>query len=152
MHQGTSLVVQWLRLRAPSAGGLGSIPGRGTRSHMLQLKILHASTKNGHSQINKIIKKKKKKKMHRESSGKFNFKSPGRLMLAKTTVAVKIPCWWKCGDLGHWKCLSASVPICTSVYHVCGLWPGDPTLRTNTWEIIIQRHVWTSTFLSWCFY
>ena len=30
-----------LRLHVPSPGGLGSIPGRGTRSHMLQLKILH---------------------------------------------------------------------------------------------------------------
>ena len=30
-------MVQWLRLRAPNAGGLGSIPGQGTRSHMLQL-------------------------------------------------------------------------------------------------------------------
>ena len=35
---GTSLVVQWLRLRAPNSGGLGSIPGQGTRSHMPQLK------------------------------------------------------------------------------------------------------------------
>ena len=35
---GTSLVVQWLRLQAPSAGCLGSIPGQGTRSHMPQLK------------------------------------------------------------------------------------------------------------------
>ena len=34
---GTSLVVPWLRLQAPNAGGLGSIPGQGTRSHMLQL-------------------------------------------------------------------------------------------------------------------
>ena len=49
---GTSLVVQWLRLQAPNAGGLGSMPGRGTRSHVLQLrvdrlqlKILHAVTK-----------------------------------------------------------------------------------------------------------
>ena len=33
----TSLVVQWLRLRSPDAGGLGSILGQGTRSHMLQL-------------------------------------------------------------------------------------------------------------------
>ena len=33
---GTSLVVQWLRLRAPNAGGPGSIPGQGTRSRMLQ--------------------------------------------------------------------------------------------------------------------
>ena len=32
---GTSLAVQWLRLHAPTAGGVGSIPGWGT-------KILHA--------------------------------------------------------------------------------------------------------------
>ena len=35
---GSSLVVQWLRLLTPTARGLGSIPGQGTRSHMLQLK------------------------------------------------------------------------------------------------------------------
>ncbi|TEA34995.1 hypothetical protein DBR06_SOUSAS9710069, partial [Sousa chinensis] len=47
-----SLVVQWLRLHAPNAGGPGLISGQGTRSHMLQLrvcmlqlKILHAATK-----------------------------------------------------------------------------------------------------------
>ncbi|TEA40338.1 hypothetical protein DBR06_SOUSAS40510008, partial [Sousa chinensis] len=47
-----SLVVQWLRLHAPNAGGPGSIPSGGTRSHtpqlrvrMLQLKIPHAATK-----------------------------------------------------------------------------------------------------------
>ena len=51
--QGTSLVVQWLRLHDPNAGGLGSIPGQGTRSHMLQLKVPHAATKTQHSQINK---------------------------------------------------------------------------------------------------
>ena len=34
----TSMVVQWLRFYAPSAGGLGSIPGQGTRPHMLQPK------------------------------------------------------------------------------------------------------------------
>ena len=38
-HVGTSPVVQWLRLRAPNAGGPGSIPGQGTRSRM------HATTK-----------------------------------------------------------------------------------------------------------
>ena len=29
-----------LRLHAPIAGGLGSVPDQGTRSHMLQLKVL----------------------------------------------------------------------------------------------------------------
>ena len=36
---GTSLVVQWVSLHAPNAAGLGSIPGRGTRSR------IHAATK-----------------------------------------------------------------------------------------------------------
>ena len=49
---GNSLVVQWLRLHTPNARDLGSIPGQGTRSHMLQLsvrmlhlKIMCAATK-----------------------------------------------------------------------------------------------------------
>ena len=41
----TSLVAQWLRLHAPNARGLGSIPGQGPRVCMLQLKIPHISTK-----------------------------------------------------------------------------------------------------------
>ena len=35
---GTFMVVPWLRPCAPTAGGLGSIPGQGTRSHMPQLE------------------------------------------------------------------------------------------------------------------
>ena len=35
---GAFLAVQWLRLHAPSAGGLGLFPSQGTRFHMLQLK------------------------------------------------------------------------------------------------------------------
>ena len=42
---GTSLVVQWLRLRAPNAGGPGSNPGQGSRSHIPQLKILYVAMK-----------------------------------------------------------------------------------------------------------
>ena len=42
---GTSLVVQWLRLCAPNAGGLGSIPGQGARSHMQQLRPSAAKLK-----------------------------------------------------------------------------------------------------------
>ena len=34
----TSLVVPWLRLHTPNAGGPRSIPSQGTRFHMLQLK------------------------------------------------------------------------------------------------------------------
>ena len=43
--QGASLVVQWLRLHVPNTGGLGLTPGQGTRSHMPELNISHASTK-----------------------------------------------------------------------------------------------------------
>ena len=62
-HVGASLVVQWLRFWAPTAGGTGSIFGQGIRSHMPQLraymlqhatpKMLHATNENQHSQINK---------------------------------------------------------------------------------------------------
>ena len=59
ISRGTSLVVQWLRLCAFSAGGQGSIPDQGTRSQMLQLrirvpqlKIPHAATKTQCNQIN----------------------------------------------------------------------------------------------------
>ncbi|TEA42189.1 hypothetical protein DBR06_SOUSAS6810110, partial [Sousa chinensis] len=40
LHE-TSLMVQWLRLCTPTAGGpfSCSIPGRGTRSHMPQLRV-----------------------------------------------------------------------------------------------------------------
>ena len=33
-HSGTSLVVRWLRLRAPNTEGPGLIPGQGTRFHV----------------------------------------------------------------------------------------------------------------------
>ena len=48
-RSGTPLVVQWLRLRAPKARGLGSMSGQGTSSHM---PLLSPGT----------AKKKKKKK------------------------------------------------------------------------------------------
>ena len=38
-YMGTSWVVQWLILHASNAGSLGSIPGRGMRSLMLQLWV-----------------------------------------------------------------------------------------------------------------
>ena len=49
---GTSLVGQWLRLHAPNAGGPGSIPGQGTRSHTWQLGMLRAASKTPRSRMN----------------------------------------------------------------------------------------------------
>ena len=40
---GTSLVFRWVRLCTPNAGGPGSIPGQGIRSHM------HAATTSSHA-------------------------------------------------------------------------------------------------------
>ena len=45
-------MVQWLRLHTHNAGGLGSIPGQGTKSCMPQLKIPYLTTKTRCSQIN----------------------------------------------------------------------------------------------------
>ena len=43
---GTSLVVQWLRLHTPKAGGPSSVPSQGIRSHMLQLRVHMLQLKN----------------------------------------------------------------------------------------------------------
>ena len=48
--RGTSLVVQWLRLRVLNAGSLSSIPDQGTRSHVLQLKKKKNRSKHGTQQ------------------------------------------------------------------------------------------------------
>ena len=39
-NMGTSLMVQFLRLHAAKTGGLGLIPGQGTRSHVQPLRVL----------------------------------------------------------------------------------------------------------------
>ena len=44
--QQTSLMVQWLRLRAPNTGGLSSILDQGTGSHMPKLRVLMLQLKN----------------------------------------------------------------------------------------------------------
>ena len=52
----TSLVVQWPGLYAPNAGDPGSIPGQGTRSHIMTKDPMHHNkdtANTGHSQINK---------------------------------------------------------------------------------------------------
>ena len=56
------MVIQWLRLYAPKAWGLGSIPGQGSRSSILHLEIWSATSKTHQSQINKYSLKLKKKR------------------------------------------------------------------------------------------
>ena len=48
---GISLVVRWLKLCAPRARVPGWVPGQGTKSHMLQLKVPCAAAKAQHSHI-----------------------------------------------------------------------------------------------------
>ena len=52
---GTSLVVQWLKLHTPNAGGQGSgsIPDQGAELPHAAGKVLHATAKTQCSQINK---------------------------------------------------------------------------------------------------
>ena len=76
LEKGDFLIVQWLRPHAPNAGGLGAVPGWGTRSHILQLRVCmpqlkspHAAAKTGHSLIN-IKRKKKEKALRWNQSGK----------------------------------------------------------------------------------
>ena len=60
---GTSLVVQWLRFHAPNPEGPGSIPGQGTRPHVLsksswaQINNFFFLKKEWHGEINSIWKK-----------------------------------------------------------------------------------------------
>ena len=53
---GASLGVQWLRLHTPNAGGLGVIPGWGTRSCMLQLTVRMPQLRPSAAKINKYLK------------------------------------------------------------------------------------------------
>ena len=49
---GTSLLVQWLRLCAPNAGGPGLIPSQGTKIPQAETQILCSATKTLCSQVN----------------------------------------------------------------------------------------------------
>ena len=51
LENGTSLVVQWLRLCVPSAGNPGWMPGQGIRSHKPQLRVLMLQLKIPHGTI-----------------------------------------------------------------------------------------------------
>ena len=48
-------MVQRLRVHAANGGGLGSIPGQGNRSHMLQLRVYQLQPKIPHAATKKIL-------------------------------------------------------------------------------------------------
>ncbi|TEA41173.1 hypothetical protein DBR06_SOUSAS5610025, partial [Sousa chinensis] len=50
-----SLVVQWVRLHAPNAGGPGSIPGQGTRRCMPQLRVHTLQLTSGAAKMNERV-------------------------------------------------------------------------------------------------
>ena len=60
---GTSLVVQWVRLHGPNAGGPGSIPGQGTRSWT------HAATKSPHVTVKILCATTKTRCSQKEKTG-----------------------------------------------------------------------------------
>ena len=60
-HIGTFLVAQWLRLCAPNAGVLSSIPSQETRFHMLQLKDRYRMPQLRSGAVKQIINKSFKK-------------------------------------------------------------------------------------------
>ena len=65
-------MVQWLkRLCAPNAGGLGSIPGEGIRSHMLQIRPSAARLKTKTKTVEQSAQE-------RDGASEF-FKVPGTL-------------------------------------------------------------------------
>ena len=74
---GISLVIQELRLLASNTGGLGLIPDWGTRSNILQIKILYAETKTEDPMClnqDSAQPNKQTKKYFKSSNGKFNLK------------------------------------------------------------------------------
>ena len=63
---GTSLVVQWLRLCPPNTGCPGLIPGQGTRSHILRLRVCMPQLK---ADETKYINIKKEEEIKRKGEG-----------------------------------------------------------------------------------
>ena len=68
-------MVQWLRLLVPNGEGPGSVPGQETRYCILQVKILHATTKTwlSQKQINKSLDNSGKKKWLMTIRGAFSY-------------------------------------------------------------------------------
>ena len=110
--EGTFLVAQWLNSELPMQGAWGSIPGQGTTSPRLQLKILCATTKTCCSQISFwfffLFFKKEKVKMGRGiqfSSSLFAFPVTGQHSVLKAIVLLGVGV---ISQFGHPECCFVS--------------------------------------------
>ena len=113
---GTSLVVQWLRLQGPNAGGPGSIPGEGTRSHTSRLKDPQCHNSDP-AQPNKQISNFYKKNVRISLIYLFSIFEYFLLLV-----------WNEGGALAPWILKSSSsVPVrsCTSHSHVVPTYPSQ---------------------------
>ena len=91
-------MVQWLRLHASNAG---LIPGQEARSHLQQLKILHATTKTPCSQINKIKKTKPKQKHSRSLEELWDLTWGTSIGLLSATLRAETQQWPRCPPPGE---------------------------------------------------
>ena len=96
----TSLV-QWLRFCASNAGGPGSIPGWGTRSHTPELKISHVATETWRRQINNSNKTQPRLSA---LSSKNSSLSHGFLDL----------CTYFCWLTSSWLAMTYCMPVCAT--------------------------------------
>ena len=98
---GTSLVVQWLRLCVCNAEGPGSIPGQGTRSHRLQLRVQMPQLK-----IPYVIIKIRNPVHHNEDPVLLNITKTKMLRREKLVLnhCIISRCWYKCNRREKREC------------------------------------------------
>ena len=98
-------MVQWLRLLAPNTGGLGSIPGQGTRSHVPQLKDLACHNEDQRSPELQLrpsaarqisIEKKVPQRLHCISTSSLRPTTPSWLDLSCSLISLYDPCIKSC--------------------------------------------------------
>ena len=78
-------MVQWLRVWIPTTVVLDSIPGQGTRSPILQLKVLHATAKGKEREKEREISQTTTKTWHSQIINEY-FKKTSRASLVAQMV------------------------------------------------------------------
>ena len=89
----TSLVVQWLRLRAPYAEGPRSIPGQRASSHMLQLRVCKLKLKIPHAA----------KTMEDSMCHNPNLAQPSEIQQIKINIKKRVVKMLKQCEIGPWR-------------------------------------------------